>query len=225
MRLTFPWMALWPKGGTVHLLVTLTTSSTWRGAMGLLAISFMTTWPSLASTSLINQETHKEAHGTANPEISPSPITPIMQHRVGAPRITSHSIMPGLSITMAIWSSSYPWTQGTLTFIMTNPTSSTEMPPRPDEQDGSPGLLRQIVQGHNVHFLLLSIGRSNEIESSSIVQETGSQLIINKCLTQILRAYEPAKSIRVQIWDLLHFEGPVWDMFQPGRGGFVLTLS
>ena len=131
MRLTFPWMALWPKGGMVHLLATLTTSSTWRGAIGLLATSFMTTWPSLACTSLINQETHEEAHGTANLEISLSLITSITQYRVGVPRITGHSIMPGSSITMAIWSSSYPWTQGTLTFIMTNPMGSTKMPPRP----------------------------------------------------------------------------------------------
>ena len=131
MRLTFPWMALWPKGGTVHLLVTLTTSSTWRGTIGLLAISFTTTWPSLASTSLINQETHEEAHGTANLEISLSLITSIMQYRVGVPRITGQSVMPGSSITMAIWSLSYPWTQGTLTFIMMNPMGSTEMLPRP----------------------------------------------------------------------------------------------
>ena len=131
MRLTFPWMALWPKGGTVHLLVTLTTSSTWRGTIGLLATSFMTTWPSLACMSLINQETCEEAHGTVNLEISLSLITSIMRYRVGVPRITGHSVMPGLSITMAIWSSSYPWTQGTLTFIMTNPMGSTKMPPRP----------------------------------------------------------------------------------------------
>ena len=131
MRLTFPWMALWPKGGTVHLLVTLTTSSTWRGAIGLLATSFTTTWPSLACTSLINQETREEAHGTANLEISLSLITSITRYRVGVPRITGHSVMPRSSITMAIWSSSYPWTQGTLTFIMTNPMGSTEMPPRP----------------------------------------------------------------------------------------------
>ena len=131
MRLTFPWMALWPKGGMVHLLVTLTTSSTRRGAIGLLATSFTTTWPSLACTSLINQETHEEAHGTANLEISLSLITSITRYRVGVPRITGHSVMPGSSITMAIWSSSYPWTQDTLTFIMTNPMGSTEMPPRP----------------------------------------------------------------------------------------------
>ena len=131
MRLTFPWMALWPKGGTVHLLVTLTTLSTWRGAIGLLAMSFTTTWLSLASTPLINQETREEAHGTANLEISLSLITSITRYRVGVPRITGHSVMPGSSITMAIWSSSYPSTQGTLTFIMTNPIGSTEMPPRP----------------------------------------------------------------------------------------------
>ena len=130
MRLTFPWMALWPKGGTVHLLATLTTSSTWRGAIGLLAISFMTTWLSLACMSLINQETH-EAHGRANLEISLSLITSITRCRVGVPRITGHSVMPGLSITMAIWSLLYPWTQGTLAFIMMNPMGSTEMPPRP----------------------------------------------------------------------------------------------
>ena len=99
--------------------------------IGLLAISFMTTWPNLASTSLINQETREEAHGTANLEISLSLITSIMRYRVGVPRITGHSVMPGSSITMTIWSSSYPWTPGTLTFIMTNPMGSTEMPPRP----------------------------------------------------------------------------------------------
>ena len=131
MRLTFPWMALWLKGGKVHLLATLTTLSTWRGAIGLLATSFTTTWPSLACTSLINQETHKEAHGTANLEISLSLITSIMRYRVGVPRITGHSVMPGSSITMAIWSPLYPWTQSTLMFIITNPMGSTEMPPRP----------------------------------------------------------------------------------------------
>ena len=131
MRLTFPWMALWPKGGTVHLLATLTTLSTWRGAIGLLATSFMTTWPSLACRSLINQETREEVHGTANLEISLSLITCITWYRVGVPRITGHYVMPGSSITMAIWSSSYPWIQGTLTFIMTNPMGSTKMPPRP----------------------------------------------------------------------------------------------
>ena len=52
-------------------------------------------------------------------------------YRVGVPRITSQSIMPGSSITMAIWSSLYPWTQGTLTFIMTKPMGCTKMPPRP----------------------------------------------------------------------------------------------
>ena len=40
-----------------------------------LAMSFTTTWPSLVSVSLINQETHEEAHGTANLEISLSLIT------------------------------------------------------------------------------------------------------------------------------------------------------
>ena len=122
---------------------------------------------------------------------------------MGVPRITGHSVMPGSSITMAIWSSLYPWTQGTLTFIMTNP----------DEWDGSPNLLPQIVQGHNVHSSFLGTDRSNEIELSSIVQETGGQLIINKCLTQILGAYEPVKSIWVQIWGPLHFGGFAWDVF------------
>ena len=102
MRLTFPWMALWPKGGTVHLLATLTTSSTLRGVIGLLAISFTTTWPSLASTSLINQETCEGVHGTANLEISLSLITSITRYRVGVPRITGHSVMPGSSITIFI---------------------------------------------------------------------------------------------------------------------------
>ena len=170
MRLTFPWMALWPKGGMVHLLVTLTSSSTWRDAIGLLATSFITSWPSLACTSLINQETHEEAHGTANLDISLSLITSIMRYRVGVPRITCHSVMPGLSITMAIWSSLYPWTQGTSMFIMTNPMGSTEMPPRPVMSGTDPlELLQQIVLGHNVHSSFLGIGRSNEIEVSSIV--------------------------------------------------------
>ena len=53
----------------VHLLATLTTSSTLSGEIGLLATSFTTTWLSLACTSLINQETRDEAHGTANLEI------------------------------------------------------------------------------------------------------------------------------------------------------------
>ena len=76
-----------------------------------------------------------------------------------------------------------------------------------DEQDGSPDLLQQIVQGHNVHSSPLGIGRSDEIELSPIVQETGSQLIINKCLTQILRAYEPVENIHVQIRGPLHLGG------------------
>ena len=54
---------------------TLTTSSTFRGEISLFATSFTTTWPSLACTSLINQETQDEAHGTANLEISLSLIT------------------------------------------------------------------------------------------------------------------------------------------------------
>ena len=191
--------------------------------IGLLAISFTTTWSSLASTSLINQETHEEAHGTANLEISLSLITSITQYRVGVPRITGHSVIPRSSITMAIWSSSYPWTLGTLTFIMTNPMGSTEMPPRLLMRGMDPQLLCQIVQEHNVHSPLLSIGRHDEIELSSIVQ--GNQLIINKCLTQILRAYEPVKSIRVQVQGPLHFGGFVWDMPRPSGRGFVFTLS
>ena len=67
-----------------------------------------------------------------------------------------------------------------------------------------------MIQGHDVYPSFLYIGRSNEIEFSSIVQETGGQLIINKCLTQIFRAYEPAKSIRVQIQGPLHF----WDLLE-----------
>ena len=85
----------------------------------------------MASMSLINKETPEEAHGTANLEISLSLITSITRYRVGVPRITGHSVMPGSSITMAILSSSYPWTLGTLMFIMMNPMGSTEMLPRP----------------------------------------------------------------------------------------------
>ena len=130
-RLTLPWMTLWPNGGTVHLLATLTTSSTLSGAMGLLATSFMTTWPSLAITSCINHKIRDEDHGTASLEISLSLITSMTQYKVEVPRITGHSDISGSSITKATWSSSYPWTQGTLTFIKTNPIGSTKLPPIP----------------------------------------------------------------------------------------------
>ena len=125
---------------------------------------------------------------------------------MGVPRMTGHSIIPGLSITMVIWSLSYPSTPGTLTFIIMNPTGSTEMPPRPLMSGMDPPIfLGQIVQGHDVHSPLLGIGGRDEVELSSIVQETGNKLIINKYLTQILRAYEPVECIRVQIRGPLHF--------------------
>ena len=124
-------MTLWPKGGTVHLLATLTTSSTSSCAMGLLAMSFTTTWPSLALTSCINHKSHDKDHGTASSEISLSLITSMTRYKVKVPRITGHSDISGSSLTKVTWSSSYPQTQGTLTFIKTNPIGSTGLPPIP----------------------------------------------------------------------------------------------
>ena len=131
-------MTLWPNGGTVHLLATLTTSSTLSGVMGLLATSFTTTWPSLAATSRINHEIRDEDHGTANLEISLSLMTSMTRYKVEVPRITGHSVIPGSSMTKATWSSLYPWTQGTLTFINTNPVSSTRLPPIPVMRGSGP---------------------------------------------------------------------------------------
>ena len=124
-------MTLWPNGGTVHLLATLTTSSTSSGVMGLLATSFTNTWPSLAVTSRINHEIRDEDQGTASLEISLSLITSMTRYKVKVPRITGHSDILRSSITKATWSSSYPQTQGTLTFIKTNPMGSTRLPPIP----------------------------------------------------------------------------------------------
>ena len=70
-------MTLWPKGGTLHLWLTQTTSSTESGAMDLLATSLTANWLIQACTALINQETLEEAHGMANSEISLSLITSI----------------------------------------------------------------------------------------------------------------------------------------------------
>ena len=123
-------MTLWPKGGTIHLLATLTTLSTLSGAMGLLATSFTTTWPSLAITSCINHESHDEDHGTASSDISLFLITSMIQYKVEVPRITGHSDISGSSITKATWSS-YRRTQGSLPFIKTNPIGYTGLPPIP----------------------------------------------------------------------------------------------
>ena len=65
-----------------------------------------------ACMPLINQETLEEAHGMANSEISLSLITSITWKIVGMPRMTGQSFSPGSSITIAIWSSLYPSTQG-----------------------------------------------------------------------------------------------------------------
>ena len=85
----------------------------------------------LAVTSRINHEICDEDHGTASLEISLSLITSMTQYKVEVPRITGHSDISGSSITEVTWSSSYPWTQGTLTFIKTNPIGSTRLPPIP----------------------------------------------------------------------------------------------
>ena len=125
-------MTLWPKGGILHLWLTQTTSSTESGATDLLATSSTVTWLIQACTPLINQKTLEEAHGRANLEISLSLITSITQKIVGMPRMTGQSFIPVSSIMIAIWSSLYPLTQGTLTFIMMNPSGSTMIPPMPN---------------------------------------------------------------------------------------------
>ena len=125
-------MTLWLKGGILHLWLTRTTSSTESGATDLLATSSTFNWLIWACTPLINEETLEEAHGMANLEISLSLITSITQKMVGMPRMTGQFFIPGSSITMAIWSSLYPLTQGILTFIMTNPSGSTMIPPIPN---------------------------------------------------------------------------------------------
>ena len=105
-------MTLWLKGGTLHLWLTQTTSSTESGATGLLATSSTASWLIWACTPLINQETLEEAQGMTNFEISLSLITSITQKIVGMPRMTGQSLSPRSSITMAIWSLLYPLTQG-----------------------------------------------------------------------------------------------------------------
>ena len=125
-------MTLWLKGGILHLWLTRTTSSTESGATDLLATSSTFNWLIQACAPLINQETLKEAHGTANLEISLSLITSITQKIVGMPRMTGQFFILGSSIMMAIWSSLYPLTQGILTFIMTNLSGSTMIPPMPN---------------------------------------------------------------------------------------------
>ena len=99
--------------------------------MGLLATSFTTTWPSLAETPCINHEIRDEDHSTTNLVISLFLMTSMTRYKVAVPRITRHSTIPGSSMTRATWSSSYPLTQGTLTFIKTNPVGSTRLPPIP----------------------------------------------------------------------------------------------
>ena len=64
----------------------------------------------------------------------------------------------------------------------------------------SPYLLSQPVKGHNIHTPFYSIGRSDEVELSPIVQKAGGQLIINQCLAPIFGAYERRESIWVQVW-------------------------
>ena len=110
-------MTLWPKGGTLHLWLTRTTSSTDSGATDLLATSSTVNWLIQACMPLSNQETLEEAHGTANSEISLSLITSITWKIVGMPRMTRQSFILGSSITIAIWSSLYPLTQGILTSL------------------------------------------------------------------------------------------------------------
>ena len=112
--------------------LTWTTSSTESGATDLLATSLTANWLIQACTPLINQETLEKAHGMADLEISLSLITSITQKIVGMPRMTGQFFIPGSSIMMAIWSSFYPLTQGILTFIMTNPSGSTMIPPMPN---------------------------------------------------------------------------------------------
>ena len=68
----------------------------------------------------------------ANFEISLSLITSITRKIIGMPRMTGQSFSPGSSIMIAIWSSFYPLTQGILTFIITNPSGFTMIPPMPN---------------------------------------------------------------------------------------------
>ena len=117
------------EGRYLHLLVTLTTSSTERGAMGLLATSLTCSRLILACTPLISQESLELAQGTANSDISLSLITSITLKRVGVPSTTGQSFISGSSNTMAIWSSLYPLTQGTRTFIIMNPSGFIIPPP------------------------------------------------------------------------------------------------
>ena len=124
-------MTLWPKGGTLHLWLTQTTSSTESGTTDLLATSSTFNWLMQACTPLINQETLEEAHGMANLEISLCLMTSITWKIVGIPRMTGQSFIPGSSIMIAIWSSLYPLTQVILTFIMKNPSGFTMIPPMP----------------------------------------------------------------------------------------------
>ena len=112
--------------------LTWTTSSTESGATDLLATSSTANWLIWARTPLVNQETLEEAHGMANLEILLSLITSITQKIVGMPRMTGQSFIPRSSITIAIWSSLYPLTQGILTFIITNHSGSTMIPPMPN---------------------------------------------------------------------------------------------
>ena len=125
-------MTLWLKGGILHLWLTQTTSSTESGATNLLATLSTANWLIQACTPHISQETLKEAHGMANLEISLSLITSITQKIIGMPRMTGQFFIPRSSITIAIWSSLYPLTQGILTFIMMNPSESTMIPPMPN---------------------------------------------------------------------------------------------
>ena len=71
----------------------------------------------------------------------------------------------------------------------------------------SPNLLSQPVQGHNVHTPFNGIGRSNEVELSSIIQKAGSQLIINQGLAPMPGAYEPRKRSWVQVGYPLYSAG------------------
>ena len=67
----------------------------------------------------------------ANLEISLSLITSITRKMVGMPRMTRQFFIPGSSITIAIWASFDPLTQGILTF-MTNRSGSTMILPMPN---------------------------------------------------------------------------------------------
>ena len=124
-------MTLWPKGGTLHLWLTRTASSTESGATDLLATSSTFNWLMRACMPLINWETLEEAHGMANLEISLSLMTSITWKIIGVPRMTRQFFIPGSSIVIAIWSLLYPLTQGILTFIIMNPSGSTMIPPMP----------------------------------------------------------------------------------------------